>query len=163
MATVAVIVLAPDGAGKAVLNYIHAGAGPGGIDCYGQAAHLSDPDNIAHVAKVIDAQPPVASHGLVIRQPPPNVDTGMLSVPASAADAVVGDVWGKSLYVANQTAFTQWITVTDAAGTGIYANQKQIAPNDAWLLPLGDVKITGGVRWMASAVSAVQAQFVGNQ
>jgi hypothetical protein len=54
-------------------------------------------------------------------------------------------------------------SVANAAGTGIYLNQRQIAPRDAFSISFGKVKIVGGIKWQASADSTVQAQMTGWQ
>jgi hypothetical protein len=163
MSTIDSVGVALDGPGKKILNFKHAGIGAGGADLYGQAAHFADPSDPTHAAKITNALPAANADGLVIRSTPPAFDSGMVNVPSTLTSITAVDTLGDTLFVSNQTDFVQWITVTNAAGTGIYLNQRQIAPRDAFSISFGKVKIVGGIKWQASADSTVQAQMTGWQ
>jgi hypothetical protein len=163
MASTDFIKVATDGPGKAVFNRKHPGAGPSGEDLFGQVTTLVDPDDPTKLARIGSTTPAAAAVGLTVRGVPPNFDSGMGAVPDTLTSITAVDTLADTLFVSNQTDFVQWITVTNAAGSGIYLNQRQIGPRDAWSVNFGRVKVAGGIKWQASAASAVQAQLTGWQ
>lgn len=90
------------------------------------------------------------------------VTRGLVLVPDSATDVTTEDTWLYQLTVANKTAGAVTLQVLDKAGTprnvvptiSLDANSLAIM---SW--PQG-VKCTGGLRWVASAASSLEAEVV---
>lgn len=91
-----------------------------------------------------------------------SVTRGVQLVPSSATDVTTSDTWLYQLTVANKTAGAVTLQVLDKAGTprnvvptvSLEANSLAIM---SW--PEG-VKLTGGMRWAASAANSLEAEVV---
>jgi hypothetical protein len=162
MAVLDFVQVATDGPGKRIVNVKHTGAGPGGVDVYGQVTHVTDPTDPTKVVGAASALPSPSAVGMVMREAPHNVDTGNLLLTAAIQTLVSGDVWGHHLFIVNLTDSIHWIGIEDAAGHK-YLTMYPLPPRDFRSIPLGGMKFTGGVFATTDEDSLIRAQFVGDQ
>jgi len=91
-------------------------------------------------------------------------DSGITTVPTTEAAATSTATCVQAIYVNNLTASSQTFSIKDNQGTPVvYVNGFNLPANSNMLLTFGGIKFSGGVRWVATNASAVNAQVLGYQ
>lgn len=149
----------PDSTGKKVHNAL---LDVGGDPRVAQITPIGDPDNPDAVAKVRDASPQPSDYGVVVRQAPPNYDSGLAALPTVSTVVVGTTVKVRRLFLSNLTDQVQLVTVTNGAGTA-YLNAYGLPAAGILNLDMGGMAFTGGVKWLTPNANTVNGQLVGDQ
>lgn len=91
-------------------------------------------------------------------------DSGITTVPTTEAAATTTATCVQAIYVNNLTASAQTFSIKDNQGTPVvYVNAFSLPANSNMLLTFGGIKFSGGVRWVATNATSVNAQILGYQ
>ncbi|HEX2712013.1 MAG TPA: hypothetical protein VHM88_07295 [Candidatus Acidoferrales bacterium] len=91
-------------------------------------------------------------------------DSGITTVPTTEAAATTSATCVQAIYVNNLTSSAQTLSIKDNQGTPVvYVNAFSLPANSNMLLTFGGIKFSGGVRWVATNASSVNAQILGYQ
>lgn len=90
----------------------------------------------------------------------PTYDSGLVTLPDSLTELTAGTITARAILLVNLTSDIQAVTVTNGADD-VYLNAYPLMPNNSIALDLGMVTVAG-VKWMAGAADAVNAQLVGD-
>jgi len=91
-------------------------------------------------------------------------DSGITTIPTTEAAATATATCVQAVYINNLTSSAQTFSIKDNQGTSVvYVNAFSLPANSNMLLTFGGIKFSGGVRWVATNASAVNAQILGYQ
>ena len=91
-------------------------------------------------------------------------DSGITTIPTTEAAATATATCVQAIYVNNLTASAQTFSIKDNQATPVvYVNSFSLPANSNMLITFGGIKFLGGVRWVATNASAVNAQILGYQ
>lgn len=126
-----------------------------------QVAGIGDPEDSTAVAKVTNTTPIPSSYALVVRDAPPNFDSGLVPVPNVLTSIQGADLKVRRLFLVNLTDEAQKVNVTD--GVAVEFLKDYDLPAHGFLnLDLGGMLFDGGLKWSAAVAGTVNGQVVGD-
>jgi copper(I)-binding protein len=95
--------------------------------------------------------------------PQREIPQGLTTMPSVAADVTTTDSWITQITLANKTAGAVTVTITDKATPAkTLLGATSIGANTTYVVAFPDaVKMNGGINWVASSASAIDAEIKG--